>query len=113
MKQILTEGERYIMTLFSVLTFSEQGVYDIVNNLGSLAARFLFRPVEESAYFYFSQMVARDTAIQEQNQVQLYLLSKCYLQSPAPISFHHMFEFVVLQDLSVFILFILMYKDCT
>jgi oligosaccharide translocation protein RFT1 len=61
------------MTLFSVLTFSEQGVYDIVNNLGSLAARFLFRPIEESAYFYFSQMVARDTAIQEQNQVQLFL----------------------------------------
>jgi oligosaccharide translocation protein RFT1 len=74
MKQILTEGERYIMTLFSVLTFSEQGVYDIVNNLGSLAARFLFRPIEESAYFYFSQMVARDTAIQEQNQVQLFSL---------------------------------------
>jgi oligosaccharide translocation protein RFT1 len=73
MKQVLTEGERYIMTLFSVLTFSEQGVYDIVNNLGSLAARFLFRPVEESAYFYFSQMVARDTSIQEQNQVHLFV----------------------------------------
>lgn len=68
------------MTLFSVLTFSEQGVYDIVNNLGSLAARFLFRPVEESAYFYFSQMVARDTAVQEQNQVLLNLLDNCYPQ---------------------------------
>ncbi|XP_023711319.1 protein RFT1 homolog isoform X2 [Cryptotermes secundus] len=84
MKQILTEGERYIMTLFSVLTFSEQGVYDIVNNLGSLAARFLFRPVEESSYFYFSQMVARDTTIQEQNQKHmaesanvLYQLLRC------------------------------------
>lgn len=84
MKQVLTEGERYIMTLFSVLTFSEQGVYDIVNNLGSLAARFLFRPIEESAYFYFSQMVARDTAIQEQNQKHmaesanvLYQLLRC------------------------------------
>ncbi|PSN56321.1 Protein RFT1 [Blattella germanica] len=68
LKQLLTEGERYIMTLFSVLSFSEQGVYDVVNNLGSLAARFLFRPIEESAYFYFSQMVGRDTSIQEQNQ---------------------------------------------
>lgn len=84
MKQVLTEGERYIMTLFSVLTFSEQGVYDIVNNLGSLAARFLFRPVEDSAYFYFSQMVARDTTIQEQNQKHmaesanvLYQLLRC------------------------------------
>lgn len=83
-KQALTEGERYIMTLFSVLTFSEQGVYDIVNNLGYLAARFLFRPVEESAYFYFSQMVGRDTPIQEQNQKHmaesanvLYQLLRC------------------------------------
>jgi oligosaccharide translocation protein RFT1 len=69
LKQVLTEGERYIMTLFSVLSFSEQGVYDIVNNLGSLAARFLFRPIEQSAYFYFSQLVHRDQSIEEQNQV--------------------------------------------
>ncbi|XP_069690286.1 man(5)GlcNAc(2)-PP-dolichol translocation protein RFT1-like [Periplaneta americana] len=68
LKQFLTEGERYIMTLFSVLSFSEQGVYDVVNNLGSIAARFLFRPVEDSAYFYFSQMVTRDIPIKEQNQ---------------------------------------------
>nr|CAD7441970.1 unnamed protein product [Timema bartmani] len=68
LKQVLTEGERYIMTLFSVLTFSEQGIYDVVNNLGSLAARFLFRPIEDAAYFYFSQMVRRDSPIQEQNQ---------------------------------------------
>lgn len=66
---MLTEGERYVMTLFTVLTFYEQGVYDVVNNLGSLAARFLFRPIEESAYFYFSQIVSRDKAIAEQNQV--------------------------------------------
>lgn len=68
LKQVLTEGERYVMTLFSVLTFYEQGVYDIVNNLGSLAARFIFRPIEESSYFYFSQMVARDSSIKVQNQ---------------------------------------------
>ncbi|KAJ4442356.1 hypothetical protein ANN_03942 [Periplaneta americana] len=46
----------------------EEGVYDVVNNLGSIAARFLFRPVEDSAYFYFSQMVTRDIPIKEQNQ---------------------------------------------
>lgn len=38
-KQILTEGERYVMTISPVLTFSQQSMYDIVNNLGSLAAR--------------------------------------------------------------------------
>ncbi len=57
LKQLLTEGERYVMTVFSVLTFTEQGVYDVVNNLGSLAARFLFLPIEESSYFYFAQVL--------------------------------------------------------
>lgn len=38
-KQVLTEGERYVMTISPLLTFSEQSMYDIVNNLGSLAAR--------------------------------------------------------------------------
>lgn len=68
-KQVLTEGERYVMTISPVLTFSQQSVYDIVNNLGSLAARFVFRPIEESAYFYFTQMVKRDEPIAAQNQV--------------------------------------------
>lgn len=39
-KQILTEGERYVMTISPVLTFSQQSMYDIINNLGSLAARY-------------------------------------------------------------------------
>ncbi|XP_065219115.1 protein RFT1 homolog [Planococcus citri] len=68
MMQILTEGERYVMTLINVLSFSEQGVFDVVNNLGSLAARFLFRPIEESAYFYFSQLIHRDVDIRKQNK---------------------------------------------
>lgn len=41
-KQVLTEGERYVMTISPLLTFSEQSMYDIVNNLGSLAARCVF-----------------------------------------------------------------------
>uniref|UniRef100_A0A673ZLK7 Protein RFT1 homolog n=1 Tax=Salmo trutta TaxID=8032 RepID=A0A673ZLK7_SALTR len=38
LKQILTEGERYVMTFLNVLSFREQSVYDIVNNLGSMIA---------------------------------------------------------------------------
>ncbi|CAH1970856.1 unnamed protein product [Acanthoscelides obtectus] len=67
-KQILTEGEKYVMTISPVLTFSEQSMYDIVNNLGSLAARFIFRPIEESSYFYFTQMIKRDVPLEDQNQ---------------------------------------------
>ena len=49
-----------MMTVFSVVSFGEQGVYDVVNNLGSLVARFLFLPVEESFYIYFSTLLSRE-----------------------------------------------------
>lgn len=59
LKQLLTEGERYIMTFFNVISLSEQGIYDVVNNLGSLAARLVFKPIEDSSYTLFSQTVSR------------------------------------------------------
>eukprot|EP00092_Neocalanus_flemingeri_P000129 GFUD01000133.1.p1 GENE.GFUD01000133.1~~GFUD01000133.1.p1 ORF type:complete len:563 (-),score=160.13 GFUD01000133.1:138-1826(-) len=68
MKQLLTEGERYVMTVFSLLTLSEQGIFDVVSNLGSLAARFIFRPVEESAYFFFSQLWERSVPVSQQDK---------------------------------------------
>lgn len=68
LKQILTEGERYVMTMFDVLSFADQGVYDVVNNLGSLAARLVFQPIEESGYLFFSQMLTRGLPIQEQKK---------------------------------------------
>ncbi|XP_014238902.1 protein RFT1 homolog [Trichogramma pretiosum] len=71
LKQVLTEGERLIMTILPVLTFSEQGIYEVVNNLGSLAARFIFRPIEESSYFYFTQMIQRDRPISRQNPAKI------------------------------------------
>ncbi|XP_063993350.1 protein RFT1 homolog [Diachasmimorpha longicaudata] len=67
LKYVLTEGERIIMTVFPVITFAEQGTYDVVNNLGSLAARFIFRPIEDSGYFYFTQVVKRDKTINDQD----------------------------------------------
>ncbi|XP_055327373.1 protein RFT1 homolog [Paramacrobiotus metropolitanus] len=60
LKQILTEGEKFIMSCFQLLTFAEQGVYDVVNNLGSLVARLLFQQVEENAYVLFSKVLSRD-----------------------------------------------------
>ncbi|KAM8721517.1 hypothetical protein ACLKA7_007405 [Drosophila subpalustris] len=66
LKQILTEGEKYVMSVSPVLSFGEQATYDVVNNLGSMAARFIFRPIEDSAYFYFTQTIARDTRLAKQ-----------------------------------------------
>ena len=66
----LFTGERYIMTFFGVLTFADQGVYDVINNLGSLAARFIFLPIEESAYLLFSQILERGKLAKEQTKVR-------------------------------------------
>ena len=55
LKQLLTEGERYILS-FSSISMHDQGIFDIVNNLGSLFARFLFQPLEEGFYLYFSRV---------------------------------------------------------
>lgn len=71
LKQILTEGERYVMTFFDVLSFADQGVYDVINNLGSMVARFIFMPIEESGYLFFSQMLMRGKPAKEQQQEAL------------------------------------------
>lgn len=69
LKQILTEGERYLMTFFDILTFEEQGIYDLISNLGSLAARFVFLPIEENAYQYFAQSLQRRCSFTRREKV--------------------------------------------
>ncbi|XP_075997152.1 man(5)GlcNAc(2)-PP-dolichol translocation protein RFT1 [Genypterus blacodes] len=68
LKQILTEGERYVMTFLNVLSFGDQGVYDIVNNLGSMVARFIFLPIEESFYIFFAKVLERGRSVKSQKQ---------------------------------------------
>ena len=70
MKQLLTEGERYLMTFLGLLTLSQQGIFDVVSNLGSLAARFIFRPIEESCYFFFTQQWKRGVGWEQQDLEQ-------------------------------------------
>ncbi|XP_033104445.1 protein RFT1 homolog [Anneissia japonica] len=76
LKQILTEGERYVMTIFDVLNFGDQGIYDIINNLGSLAARFIFLPIEESGYLFFAQTIRRGEVAKKQPEESIDLASK-------------------------------------
>ncbi|KAJ7999165.1 hypothetical protein DPEC_G00212570 [Dallia pectoralis] len=71
LKQILTEGERYVMTFLNVLNFGEQGVYDIVNNLGSMVARFIFLPIEDSFYVFFAQVLTRGQRVRQQKQEEV------------------------------------------
>ena len=36
------------------------GSYDVVCNLGALAARFVFKPIEENYYVFFAKIIARE-----------------------------------------------------
>jgi oligosaccharide translocation protein RFT1 len=51
-KLLLTEGEKFVfvsVTRKSAADLDQQGVYSVVQNLGSLVARFVFQPLEEVA----------------------------------------------------------------
>ncbi|CAG2165089.1 unnamed protein product, partial [Oppiella nova] len=71
LKQFLTEGERFVMTFLRVLTFAEQGVYDVVNNIGSLPARMILQPIEESGFVLFTQKMDRQKAPADQTPSDL------------------------------------------
>lgn len=49
-------------------------MYDTVNNLGSLVARFIFLPIEESFYVFFAQVLERGKNVKDQKQVCLVVL---------------------------------------
>ncbi|XP_067943669.1 man(5)GlcNAc(2)-PP-dolichol translocation protein RFT1-like [Watersipora subatra] len=80
LKQLLTEGERYIMTVFNILSFADQGVFDVISNLGSLVARFLFRPIEDSSYLLFSYTIVRGTSATQQDKESLHTATEALTQ---------------------------------
>lgn len=55
--------------LIKILALPVSGIYDIVHNLGSLAARFIFCPLEESGYLFFSQLLERGQPLKKQRKV--------------------------------------------
>ncbi|KAM0465857.1 hypothetical protein ACHAPV_000802 [Trichoderma viride] len=55
-KHLLTQGDTFLISLFS--NPEAQGVYALANNYGSLLARLLFQPVEESSRSYFSRLLS-------------------------------------------------------
>lgn len=71
LKEALTEGELYLMNFFSLISLAQQGVYQVVSNLGSLAARLVFRSIEAAAYKYFAQMLHRGKSIADQDQMRV------------------------------------------
>jgi O-antigen/teichoic acid export membrane protein len=62
-KHLLTEGDRIVLLSFA--SQEARGVYAVVTNYGSLAARLFFQPVEESTRNYLAKLFARSDAATE------------------------------------------------
>lgn len=50
-----------------------------MNNLGSLVARFIFLPIEESFYIFFAKVLERGKTVKDQKQVCLFGLITCQM----------------------------------
>ncbi|KAI1177247.1 oligosaccharide translocation protein RFT1, variant [Nemania sp. FL0916] len=55
-KHVLTQGDTFLVSIFS--DSQSQGVYALANNYGSLLARLVFQPIEESSRNYFSKLLS-------------------------------------------------------
>ncbi|UKZ67908.1 uncharacterized protein TrAtP1_009067 [Trichoderma atroviride] len=67
-KHLLTQGDTFLISLFS--NPEAQGVYALANNYGSLLARLLFQPVEESSRSYFSRLLSSPSSSNGQSSSQ-------------------------------------------
>ncbi|KAH7729549.1 RFT1 protein [Aphelenchoides avenae] len=65
LKQFITDGAGYVMTFTKVLSLEKQAVYDAVERLGSLVARTILAPLEESAAIFFSSHLRRSNPEKE------------------------------------------------
>lgn len=54
LKHLLTQGDKIMLSLGQ--SYYDQGLYALAQNYGSLAARLLFQPLEESARIVFSRL---------------------------------------------------------
>ncbi|KAJ7722286.1 Rft protein-domain-containing protein [Mycena maculata] len=75
-KHFLTEGDKLVLGSFSPLR--DQGGYAIAVNYGSLIARIIFQPIEETSRISFSKMLAPPAgkeALQTASQALITLLS--------------------------------------
>ncbi|PGH17004.1 hypothetical protein AJ79_01388 [Helicocarpus griseus UAMH5409] len=74
-KHILTQGDSMALAAFS--TLEEQGLYALASNYGSLVARIIFQPIEESSRNMFGRLLA--TSKTESTKPESLAMAKSYL----------------------------------
>ena len=67
----------HVTALCSELRSLFVGIYDVVHNLGSMIARFVFLPLEDSGYLFFSQALTRGQSAKAQEKVLLCIRVCC------------------------------------
>ncbi|RWA04137.1 hypothetical protein EKO27_g10971 [Xylaria grammica] len=67
-KHVLTQGDTFLVSILS--DPRSQGVYALANNYGSLLARLVFQPIEESSRNYFSKLLSSSPASATEEQSQ-------------------------------------------
>ncbi|RCK62941.1 Oligosaccharide translocation protein RFT1 [Candida viswanathii] len=78
-KQFLTEGDKLLISY--LCTIEEQGVYAVIANYGSMVARLLFQPLEESTRLMFTKLLngaGNDNSKYTQSYRYLKLISVFY-----------------------------------
>ncbi|KAM0752459.1 hypothetical protein T439DRAFT_286985 [Meredithblackwellia eburnea MCA 4105] len=68
-KQLLTEGDKVVVGQLSKV--EDQGGYAVALNYGSLVARILFQPLEESSRLFFSRNLSAPTSASIKSSVSL------------------------------------------
>ena len=64
LKHLLTEADKITLTLFA--TYSDQGLYAIACNYGSIVARIIFLPIEDMSRLSFSKLAAEYSTLLSQ-----------------------------------------------
>ncbi|KAI1270417.1 Rft-1-domain-containing protein [Xylariaceae sp. FL1019] len=78
-KHLLTQGDTFLVSILS--DTKSQGIYALANNYGSLLARLVFQPIEESSRNYFSKLLSTPDA---QTSPETKSPSKPNRQTPKP-----------------------------
>ncbi|KAI0114428.1 Rft-1-domain-containing protein [Nemania sp. FL0031] len=73
-KHVLTQGDTFLVSILS--NPQSQGVYALANNYGSLLARLVFQPIEESSRNYFSKLLSSSIAPAGDDKVEMEATAK-------------------------------------
>jgi len=67
-KHFLTEGDKFLISRLSPL--ADQGGYAVASNYGSLVARIVFQPIEESSRIFFSKSLSSWSSEKEKDALK-------------------------------------------